>query len=414
MSDRSCSGVLTGINRASTRSGAQALSNPQVLFVGGEDHYLRIPFLLRLREHGFRVAAAGSGDSAPFAKSGIDFHSFSFERFVSPIADRASVRNLAQLFKELRPELVQSFDTKPNLLVPLASREVRDMRVVRTINGLGWLYSSSSPAALALRPIYCSLQRITSRWTAATVFQNRQDHEFFRKRRMTGSGIDRLIPGSGIDIDHFHKAGVSGPAPEQLRAELDLEDCDIIVTVSRLTRQKGIPTLLQAAKLVHHARPTARFLLVGSRESEGPFAVSQAELDRHSTYVKAVGQRSDVPTLLRLADIFAFPTEYREGVPRALLEAALAGLPIVATSMPGCSDVVKDGWSGFLVPPGTPEALASRILDLLQDRQTSKTMGMRAAMTVREEFGLDLTVTRYAALYTELIKAEALHRPIET
>ena len=405
MSDGNCSGGLAGINQARTTYSAHHQSSPHVLCVGGEDHNLRIPFLLRLREQGFRVAAAGSGDPEPFVKAGIDFHSFSFDRFINPIADQVSVKALAQLFREVRPALVQSFDTKPNLLVPLASRKIRNMRVVRTINGLGWLYSSSSPAALALRPIYCSLQRMTSRWTAATVFQNRQDHDFFRKGRMTGSGIDRLIPGSGIDVEHFHRARDAGPAPEQLRRELDLENCDVVVTVSRLTRQKGIPTLLQAAKLVHDVRPTARFILVGSRESEGPFAVSESELERHSAYVRAVGQRSDVPTLLRLADVFAFPTEYREGVPRALLEAALAGLPIVTTSMPGCSDVVKDGWSGFLVPPGAPAALASRILDLLQDRQTSKTMGMRAEATVREEFGLDLTVARYAALYAELIEA---------
>ena len=110
-----------------------------------------------------------------------------------------------------------------------------------------------------------------------------------------------------------------------------------MLTVTRLTRQKGIPTLLEAAALVREARPGVRFLLVGPRQSEGPLAIAQSELDRHSAYVTALGPRPDIPALLGLADVFAFPTEYREGVPRALLEAALAGLPIVTTRMPGCS-----------------------------------------------------------------------------
>jgi glycosyltransferase involved in cell wall biosynthesis len=142
---------------------------------------------------------------------------------------------------------------------------------------------------------------------------------------------------------------------------------------------------------------------VGPRESEGDFAVSKEEMDRHAPYVIALGQRSDVPSLLGLADVFAFPTEYREGVPRVLLEAALAGLPIVTTQMPGCTDVVRDGWSGFLVPPHAPGILAARIIDLLRDQAAGRAMGGRAAKLVRQEFGLALTATRYAELYAQLL-----------
>jgi glycosyltransferase involved in cell wall biosynthesis len=170
-----------------------------------------------------------------------------------------------------------------------------------------------------------------------------------------------------------------------------------------MTRQKGIPTLLAAAALVHEARPGVRFLLVGPRESEGPLAVAQADIDRHAPYVMAIGPRSDVPALLGLADVFAFPTQYREGMPRVLFEAALAGLPIVTTSMPGCADVIRDGWNGLLVPPRAPRVLAARILALLRDRQTAQEMAGRAAEVVRRELGLATIVARFAALYAELL-----------
>jgi glycosyltransferase involved in cell wall biosynthesis len=183
-----------------------------------------------------------------------------------------------------------------------------------------------------------------------------------------------------------------------------------MITVARMTRQKGIPALLEAAALVHKAHPSVRFLLVGPRQSEGPLAVSQADIDRHAPYVVAIGQRSDVPALLAAADIFVFPTEYREGVPRAILEAALSRLPIVATRMPGCYDVVRDGWNGYLVPPRSPRALAARIIDLLGDRQTARTMGRRAAELVNREFNLGIIVDRYVALYQELMCASSRGR----
>jgi glycosyltransferase involved in cell wall biosynthesis len=178
---------------------------------------------------------------------------------------------------------------------------------------------------------------------------------------------------------------------------------EVVITVTRMTRQKGIPTLLRAAALVHQARPGVRFLLVGPRESEGPLAITQDEIDEHAPYVMAIGPRSDIPALLRVADVFAFPTEYREGLPRALLEAALAGLPIVTTNIPGCCDVIRDGWNGFLVPPRAPDVLAAKILDMLRDRQTGRIMGGRAAELARREFGLRTIVARQAALYRELI-----------
>jgi glycosyltransferase involved in cell wall biosynthesis len=377
---------------------------PHLLCIGGVDHSLRIPFLLALRDKGFRISAAGTGDPAPFAQAGLDYHPFHFSRFVDPLTDWTAFKVISKLIADLRPALVQCFDTKLNVLVPLAARGLRDVKVVSTINGLGWLYSSSSPMALGLRPVYRALQRLADCWTAVTVFQNRDDLAFFKRHRMVGRGEHVVIPGSGVDVKRFEQAGSAGSSPAELREALGLGASEVVITVTRMTRQKGIPTLLDAAALVHQHRPGARFLLVGPRESEGPFAVTQAEIDRHAPYVLAIGPRSDVPALLRVADVFAFPTEYLEGVPRALLEAAVAARPIVTTKMPGCTDVICDGWNGFLVPPRDSRLLAERILDLLRDRATAAVMGARAAELVRKEFNLEITVARYAAVYEDLVR----------
>jgi glycosyltransferase involved in cell wall biosynthesis len=240
--------------------------------------------------------------------------------------------------------------------------------------------------------------------TAFTVFQNRDDEAFFLKKRLLGRSAHLIIPGSGVAVDQFDKAVAAGPPSTELRRSLGLEGCEVVMTVTRMTRQKGIPTLLKAAALVHRQRPGVRFLLIGPREDEGPFAVTQAEIDRHAPYVQALGRRSDVPSLLGIADVFAFPTEYPEGIPRVLLEAAVAGRPIVTTRMPGCIDVIRDGWNGFVVPPRSARDLADRILELLRDRDKAHAMGGRAAELARREYNLEITVERYKAVYDELVK----------
>ena len=378
---------------------------PHLLCIGGDDHALRIPFLVALRDRGFRITAAATAKPEPFAEAGIAFKQFRCYRFMNPLADLSAIKTFSELLADVRPDIVQSFNPKPNLLVPLAARGLDGLTVVRTINGLAWTYSSRSPMALATRPIFRALHRVAARTTAATVFQNRDDKALFERHKMTASGISRLIPSSGIDPARFERARAAGSSPAQLREELRLGSAEVVMTVSRMTRHKGIPTLLKAAAMVHEARPGVRFLLVGPRESEGRLAVAQGDIDRHRPYVRAIGPRSDVPALLAMADVFAFPTEYREGVPRVLLEAALAKLPIVTTTMPGCIDVVRDGWNGYLVPPRSPRELADKIIELLEFRHAARTMGERAAHFVAQEFNLDLTTDRYVKLYSELLAA---------
>jgi glycosyltransferase involved in cell wall biosynthesis len=378
--------------------------SPHVLYVGGEDHHLRLPFILSMHDCGFRVTAAGSGDSTPFRRAGIDFRPFPFDRFVSPLSDWRALKTLSTILREVCPDLAQAYDTKPCLFLPLAARAADHPVVVGTICGRGWVYSSRSPLALAARPVYRAAYRAAARSTDATVFETNEDRAFFERHRMTGkNGLVIPAGGGGVDVERFRRALVESAPAEQLRAELGLGASPVIITVARMTRAKGIPTLLKAAALVHRRRADVRFLLVGPRESEGPLAVTQAEIDQHAPYVIATGPRSDVPALLKLADVFAFPTEYREGVPRALLEAALAGLPIVSTSMPGCCEVIRDNWSGFLVPPHAPKRLAARIIDLVHDRNTAKILAGRAEELVAQNFSLRMIVARHVALYAELL-----------
>src|SRR5690606_35384806 len=152
---------------------------PHLLCIGGDDHALRIPFLLALRERRLNVSAAGTGGEEAFVRAGIDFHRYAMSRFLAPRTDRAAIAALSRLIGDLRPTIIQCFDTKPDILVPFAAHAAGRVPVVSTITGLGWLYSSRSPLALSLRPVFTALQRRASRRTTALVFQNRDDEAFF-------------------------------------------------------------------------------------------------------------------------------------------------------------------------------------------------------------------------------------------
>ncbi len=375
-----------------------------VLCLGGEDHALRVPFLLALRDRGFRVTAASSGSGEAFRAAGLPHLSWDFDRFDRRGGDLGATARIAKLAAECRPDLIQTFDTKPNLLAPLAMRG--SVPVIRTINGMGWTFSpGGGMRARLIRPVYRLLQRVTARWSAATIFQNADDKTYFEQHALVRRGAAHLVRSSGIDVAAFRAALASSGDPRALRHELGLGDAQVVVTVSRLTRQKGIGTLLEAAAIVARARPRVKFLLVGPRESEGPFAISAAEIGAAAPHVIALGHRRDVPALLALADLFVLPTQYREGVPRALLEAGLAGLPMVATRMPGCTDVVTEGWNGRLVEPGNAEALAQGILGLLEDPASAQAMGQRSIDFVARDFSLEGVVDRYRDIYRQVLRA---------
>lgn len=384
-----------------------------LLFVGGEDHHMRLPFMLALQAKGYRVTAAASCDPAPFVAEGVDFRPISFNRYISPAKDIGSLRQLSRMLREVDADIAHCFDTKLSLMVPLAAGGNSRTLIVRTINGRGWIYSSRSAGASILRRLYHPLQRLAANTTSATIFEHQGDHDFFVENRLLAGSEPEIIPGAGIDVEGFERALASGPTRDVLRKELGLGDAPVVVTVTRVTRQKGIPSLLQAAELVHAELPDVKFLIVGPREGKGSFAVRAEEFDRHAGYVIATGARGDIPSVLAMSDVFAFPSEYAEGVPRAVMEAALCGLPIVATNIAGCREVIREGWNGALTPLRNPRALANSVIAMLRDRNAAMTMGRRGPSVIRGIFSLENVVARHAALYERQLGKIGLSRAAE-
>jgi glycosyltransferase involved in cell wall biosynthesis len=381
-----------------------------IWLVGSDDIRLRIPYLVELRRRGFDVTMLGSEAPEPFSERDIPYQRYALSRALDPAADWRTLRELLSLFRRHRPSVVHSYDTKPAMLASFAARLAGIPVRIRTVTGMGYVFSSHSPRALVLRPAAHVMHAAASRAASMTVFQNRDDHAYFLRHRLAPRDATSLIPGSGIDVELLRSKRPSAEALADLRRELGIEGRRVVTMVSRLVRSKGVLEFCAAARAVRRERPDVEFLLVGPLGSEGWQAVPRDAVEGNPD-VRWLGPRPDVAALLAISDVFALPTYYREGIPRALLEAGAMGLPLIATDMPGCRDVVRNDWNGILVPPRNVQALKDALLSLVgASRETLSQMGERSRAHVEENFTLELVTEAYAELYRRLLESA---RPAE-
>lgn len=379
-------------------------SEPSVWLVGSEDIRFRIPFLLELRRRGFAVEMVGTEPEDAFVEHRIPYHRYAMSRTLDPLGDRRALRQLIGLFREHRPSVVHAFDTKPGMLASFAALRAGVPVRVRTVTGLAYVFSSRSLQALFLRPVYHLVQPAVSRAATLTVFQNRDDQAYYLRHRMARPGSSDFVPGSGIDVQGLERQRPSIDTLSALRHDLGLNGGPVITMVSRLVREKGVREFCAAARAVRRERPECTFLLVGPLSSEGRQAVPRCEVEGNKD-VRWLGRRSDVPALLALTDVFALPSYYREGIPRSLLEAGAMGLPLISTDMPGCREVVRDGWNGRLIPPRSTKALTDAVRALLEaGPEALARMGENSRAHVEQHFALDLVTEAYARIYRRLLE----------
>ena len=176
--------------------------------------------------------------------------------------------------------------------------------------------------------------------------------------------------------------------------------------VSRLMRAKGVLEFAAASRAVRLEDPTVTFLLVGPADTESLDALTAPELDEVRGSLTWVGERDDVKEILELADIFVFPSFYREGIPRVLLEAASMGLPLVAADVPGSREVVEHEVNGLLVPPHDPRALAQAVLRLTASPELRARFGASSRARAVWHFDLSVIAERTELLYRRLLAAK--------
>lgn len=322
------------------------------------------------------------------AKSGIALHRIP-PPFLSP---RYPVR-LARVIGQVQPDVLHLHGASIGVIGGMVGRMLRVPAIVYTehlqhAQHAGWLRRA--------REIAADLPH----WT---VFVSQQSHA-----DAVLDGPLRAISGrasvihNGIDLAPYRELA----APEacaRMRAELGIPPDTLAVgCVGLLWQAKGQEYLIRALRSLRDRGRALCVLLVGSGGDEASLHLCADEIgvaDR----VRFLGWRGDVPRILQALDLYVQPS-ITEGLPLAVVEAAAAGLPIVASNVGGIPEIIEHGVNGLLVPPGDPQALAAAIQELIDDPERAKRLGEAARRTAFERFSAEAMAAAYMDLYERLLR----------
>jgi glycosyltransferase involved in cell wall biosynthesis len=324
-------------------------------------------------------------------------------RAMAPAEDARAVAELVALFRRLRPSIVHTHNPKPGLYGRVAARLAGVPVVVNTVHGL---YAQPEDP-WAKRAIVYFVERAASTCSNAELVQNPEDVETLARLKVPRRKLTLL--GNGIDLVRFDPRRIDGEVAAAARSELGAQSPDDVVVglVGRLVIEKGYRDVFAAAAELHASLPNVRFAVIGQDEPEKSDAVTAADRRVASAAgVRLLGERHDVERLYRGMDIFVHAS-YREGFPRSAMEAAAMGLPIVATDIRGCRQVVEHDRTGLLVPPRDARALAAAVGALARDAPRRQAMGAAGTAKAAREFDqqrcIDITIDTYRRLLAERV-----------
>jgi glycosyltransferase involved in cell wall biosynthesis len=276
---------------------------------------------------------------------------------------------------------------KPNLVGLLAARRA-GVPVVAVSHG--W-----TAATWKVR-LNEALDRLVLRWVDRVVCVSEGQAVKVRRAGVPAGRV--AVIRNAIGPDAFVAPKPS--ARERLHAFFPRPPRRVVAAAGRLSPEKGFGVLVEAAAAVTRADPDVGFVLFGDGPLREALARQAADRGLADRFVLA-GFRTDLGRFLPHCDVVALPS-YTEGLPVVVLEAFAAGVPVVATAVGGTPEVIEEGVSGYLVPPGDPAPLARRLEELLAAGPARQAMGSRARQRVREHFTFAAQAARYAELFEGL------------
>lgn len=369
-----------------------------------EDRYFlshRLALARAAREAGWRVVACariGGERLEQMRAQGFECFALGENREgVRPWAEFRALVKLVRAYRKYRPRVAHHIGARNLPHGSIAAWLTQTPAVVNSFTGLGSLFFPGSLKMKMLSKIVLpSFKLFQLRKNVWVTLENDDDREVVLKKGLAEKSRTVTIRGIGfVDIESFH------PEPEPPGAPL-------AVLASRMLRDKGVREFVEAARLLKAEGVEVRMALAGAPDPKNPSSIPESALEgwRESGEVEWWGHREDAPEMWRGCHVAVLPS-YREGLPRSLLEAAARGRPLVATDVPGCREVVRDGVNGILVPPRDAAALAGAIKALARDAALRRKMGAAGRRIVEAEFADAIVLRSVLGLYERLGGAEA-------
>lgn len=370
---------------------------PRVLIVLNDCGYFlshRLMLARQLSQHGYEVhiATPRSPHQHIVKQSGLVFHELPPMRGThNPLHELKLLLVLVKLYRTLKPNIVHHVTTKPILYGSIAAKMTRIPAVINAITGLGHLFIDTSFVTNILKIIIkCGYKLALNGDNTRTIFQNPDDQADFIKANLIHESNAILIRGAGVEVNKF----------------VVTDTCNnekIILLPGRLIKEKGVIEFVGAARLLKLHYPKVRFVLVGSPDPVNPSSIAEKQIKQwqQQGIIEWWGYQQEMKAVYEQSYLVCLPS-YREGLPKALLEACAAGRAIVTTDVPGCREVVINGENGFLVTVKSVTSLAHKLETLILNPMLVAEMGRKSRQLVEREFSSQQVFKQIFAVYEAL------------
>ncbi len=338
-----------------------------------------VSVIVRVNEHGEDIRQAGVR-LLPLNLS---------RRSTNPFNELKVIWDIYQYYKQQKPEIVHHVALKPVLYGTFAARLAGVPVIVNAFAGMGWLFTSQSFMATTFK--YC-LKGVSRALLCKTqiIVQNPDDYELLKRMGLKSLS---LIKGAGVDINIYKYV----PEPNSV---------PLVILTGRLLWKKGVGVFVDAARELKKKGVIARFALVGKPDDMNPSSISDEQLRQWELeeVIELWGKRNDMPDVYAQCHIVCLPSTYGEGIPKALIEAASCGRPIITSDRPGCREIVKHNENGFLVDPENLGDLTEKLELLINDSALRQSMAMKGRKMVEQSFSSNRIYGETIDLYNRLLE----------
>ena len=357
----------------------------------------RLPIGMAAKEAGYDVTIVSedTGVSDKIREAGLKTINLPINKAGTNIKDEIKTFFfLYKLFRREKPDIVHLVGLKTMLWGSLACRLAGVKAMVSAVCGLGVLFDEEHAHSFMTRSILKVLRLTHKKKRLAVIFQNNDDKAIFLNAKIMKEEQCAFTNGSGINLQNYDYT------PEPANGLIK------IIFTARMVENKGSLILIDAAKkLEAEYKGKVQFLLCGGLDTN-PNGITKEMLESScdGEYIQWLGHRKDVLELLKQSHIMAFPSWYREGLPKSVIEAEAIGRPVVTTDSVGCRDTVIDGKNGYMIPIKDSDALAAALRKLIDNTELRQTMGKNAREFAVNKFDIKDVVKVHMDVYNNILK----------
>ena len=374
----------------------------KLIFNITEDWFFCSHFLeraLSAKKNGYIIYVCSNKNNSQsiIEENGLKFISLPYKRnSINPLYELFILIRTIIIYYSVKPDIVHQIAAKPIIYGSFAAKICNIKAVINAPVGLGYVFTSSSLKARLLRPILKTLMKFFLNTHKGrnkknkVIFENNDDLNYFIKLGTLKREDSCLIRGAGVKI-------------KKINPSIKSSEMVIVTLVARMLKDKGIYEFVAAAEKLKNKYIKVRFLLAGDIDPLNPSSLKRKTLIdwNQEGIIEWLGWVKNIDELLNETDILCLPS-YREGLPKALLEGAAFGLPIVTTNSVGCRDVVEEGVNGFLVPIKNVDKLVDKLSKLIESRLLREMMGKESLRIASSKFSESIINAQTMEIYKEL------------